>query len=167
MSKGSPNELPPPRECDQCCSVNIKLTTNDRVYGRIYGQWPHVYFCEDCGAAVGCHPGTYIPLGRMADRQTRQLRARAHEAFDPLWRSGLMSRSTAYRWLAGELSIEHSACHISWLSKDQLHFVIKRAKEYYEEREHVAERRKEKRRDRSIKRNKRTRDRIAARKSRD
>lgn len=40
-------------------------------------------------------------------------RARAHEAFDPLWQGGYMSRNAAYRWLAGELGMTQEECHMS------------------------------------------------------
>ncbi len=136
--------LPIPELCDQCCSGNIELTTNDRIYGRIYGDWPKIYFCNDCRAAVGCHPGTVIPLGRMADRATRQLRTKAHEEFDKLWRGGLMSRSKAYNWLAGELGIDPAHCHISWLSKDQLRDVATLSANYFAANEKALLRRKEK-----------------------
>lgn len=159
------DHLPAPSSCDLCCSTNVILTTNDRVFGKTYGDWPHVYFCEDCGASVGCHPNTYLPLGRMTDRYTRKLRARAHEAFDPLWRSGLMTRTAAYNWLAHELNIEPQDCHISWLTREQLKTVETRAIEYYKEREAVLARRKEKRRERFNEQNDRRRKRINDRKS--
>jgi hypothetical protein len=44
---------------------------------------------------------------------TDDFRARAHAAFDPLWRSGEMSRNAAYRWLANELGLSREECHIS------------------------------------------------------
>jgi len=122
--------LPVPEQCDNCCSLNIELTTNDRVYGRRYGNWPYVYFCNDCRAAVGCHPDTKVPLGRMADRATRALRTKAHDEFDRLWQTGLMSRSKAYNWLSAQLGIEPSQCHISWLSKDQLKDVATLSADY-------------------------------------
>jgi hypothetical protein len=136
--------LPTPTHCDNCCSVNIELTTNDKIYGRIYGDWPKIYYCNDCRAAVGCHPGTVIPLGRMADRATRQLRTKAHEEFDKLWQSGLMSRSKAYNWLAAALEIDPSQCHISWLSKDQLKDVATLSADYINRNYNALLRRKEK-----------------------
>jgi len=39
-----------------------------------------------------------------ADETTRQARTAAHEAFDQLWKSGLLKRSEAYRKLAAYLS---------------------------------------------------------------
>jgi hypothetical protein len=137
--------LKPPTSCDNCRSFRVALVTNDKIYGRQYGKWPYVYHCEDCNSTVGCHPNTFIPLGLMADRQTRLLRKEAHVAFDPLWRSGLMSRSRAYQWLAEELNIEFKDCHISWLNKRQLRKTIEKATAHFAANEHVAERRKEKR----------------------
>jgi len=36
----------------------------------------------------------------------------AHGAFDPLWQSGAMSRRSAYDWLAIQLHLPVSACHM-------------------------------------------------------
>ncbi|MBN46250.1 MAG: hypothetical protein CMH23_07230 [Methylophaga sp.] len=151
------NALPVPEVCDACCSSNIELTTNDRIYGRTYGDWPKVYFCNDCKAAVGCHPGTEIPLGRMADRRIRQLRAKAHKAFDQLWRSGAMSRAKAYQWLAGALQIPVDECHISWLPEDLLNLTIEVSSKYYEDNSEALQRRKAKQDEKRYKREKQDR----------
>jgi len=157
--------LPIPAHCDNCCSVNIELTTNDVIYGRIYGNWPKVYYCNDCTAVVGCHPGTETPLGRMADRETRKLRTKAHNAFDPLWRNGYMTRSRAYNWLASTLGIHSNECHISWLSKEQLKQVAEFCSNYLEQNAKSLQRRKEKQNAKAIERNKRTNREITRRKT--
>ena len=36
----------------------------------------------------------------MADKETMNLRKQAHTLFDPLWKSGEMSRGKAYKYLA-------------------------------------------------------------------
>ena len=41
-----------------------------------------------------------------------QARILAHSAFDPLWQSGRMPRSVAYRVLARQLSMPKHECHI-------------------------------------------------------
>lgn len=112
--------LPEPDSCDMCDSSNIVLTTNAVIYGRDYGKWPKLWYCNDCKAAVGCHPNTNIPLGRMADKETRELRKKVHDVFDRIWKSGSMNRSQAYEWLAQGLKIPAPDCHISWLTKEQL-----------------------------------------------
>lgn len=75
--------------------------------------------CDPCEAHVGCHDpnprfgydGTQ-PLGRLANEGLRRAKNRAHALFDPLWRSGRMTRVQAYAWLAKKLGIAVEACHI-------------------------------------------------------
>jgi len=80
----------------------------------------------DCDGAVGCHPGGKTPLGKPVSKQTRQLRIKAHEAFDALWQPmGSQSkeyRSAAYRWLADELDIYDP--HIGQMDVEHLEYVI-------------------------------------------
>jgi hypothetical protein len=115
------NPLPAPTQCDYCASCDVTFTNNAAVYGREVGEWPYCYHCPNCGASVGCHPGTAIPLGRLANAKTRRLRAEAHKHFDQLWTSGAMSREDAYSLIARHLSIDDpDACHLSQMSDDQL-----------------------------------------------
>ena len=116
--------LPVPERCDACASDEIR-----KMQTRIGGE---AWICDSCGAFVSCHDGTNIPVGFMADRETRQLRKEAHLAFDRLWKERLMSRDKAYLWLAFSLEIPRETMHISWLSKDQLRLATKLASEYYE-----------------------------------
>lgn len=46
------------------------------------------YYCESCGAYVGCHNNSKNPLGTMANRETREWRMKAHKSFDPIWKKG-------------------------------------------------------------------------------
>lgn len=120
--------LPRPQACDHCGSLNIGLEDNSIQYHRSTGDWPLIWYCHDCQASVGCHPTTDIPLGRMADRATRQLRRQAHKALDPTWRKGKFSRHQAYEWLAYELGIEVNACHVSWFDANMCQEVIRLCK---------------------------------------
>lgn len=82
---------------------------------------------------VGCHPGTIKPLGRLATKELRVWKMKAHEAFDPLWKSREMKRGDAYGWLAGELGIRVEKCHIGMFDEAMCGRVIEacatRAKE--------------------------------------
>ena len=69
--------------------------------------------CNTCGAYVGCHKGTQVPMGRMANFELRKLRDKAHKIFDPIWKDGKMSRKEAYRWLMAKLGVTISNCHIA------------------------------------------------------
>lgn len=150
------NPLPIPEQCDHCASFDVAYVNNEVIYGRPCGDWPMAYYCSACEAAVGCHPGTNIPLGRMADKRTRQLRAVAHKHFDPLWRSGAMSRTEAYKLLSKLLNIPHEKCHISQLDAEQLRIVIAHCKESNIQTEaKIVARRKEKKRAKNVDRIKR------------
>lgn len=107
------NPLPAPTEC-RFCHSEVRVATHQEVYGRDYSDWPYMYLCGNCGACVGMHPFTNIPLGTLADRTTREARKNCKKPFEALWRSGRMSRTEAYSWLAGELNIPVGECHFGW-----------------------------------------------------
>ena len=69
------------------------------IYGRNCGTSYKCYYCEPCNAYVGCHKNSRKPLGTLANKELRELRIRTHEIFDPLWKSGKMTRSEAYKML--------------------------------------------------------------------
>ncbi|MBO1362066.1 hypothetical protein J2D73_19990 [Acetobacter sacchari] len=103
--------------CAYCGNDAKKIENSSSIYGgRDYGP---AWVCEPCGAWVGCHPDGK-PLGRLANKELRMAKQRAHAVFDPLWkrkmeRDGLRkghARAKAYKWLAGCLGIERSDCHI-------------------------------------------------------
>jgi len=52
--------------------------------------------------ALKAAPGSPLARARVA----------AHDAFDPLWKSGTLSRRSAYDWLAIQLHLPVSACHM-------------------------------------------------------
>ncbi len=76
------------------------------------------YVCDPCGARVGVHKGTVNPLGRLANSELRSAKSEAHRYFDELWKSKLMSRKEAYRWLSGKLGIDREDCHIGMFDVD-------------------------------------------------
>lgn len=107
------------------CDRPAELVTGFRIYPghpRLYDR--KYWHCASCDAYVGCHAadsgfgdGT-IPLGHLANAELRSWRSRAHDAFDPLWKSRAMRRTEAYAWLAGELGISVANCHIGMFDID-------------------------------------------------
>lgn len=110
------NPLPAPDNCRYCGpSTPVFIGHHAEVYnGRSYGEWPYVYLCESCGAYVGLHPFTDIPLGTLADAQLRDARKKHKTVFHEVMQAAGMDRRQAYRWLAGELGIQVGACHWGW-----------------------------------------------------
>lgn len=90
----------------------------------------NIWSCKPCGARVGCHPGTVIPLGTLANADLRRARIEAHGAFDQIWdgRGGTL-RSEAYSWLANELGVAVVDCHIGMFSLETCQRVIEICRE--------------------------------------
>lgn len=108
------------------CGGGVKLVPSSVVYPHYKGN-KKVWVCENypkCDAYVGCHPNTEIPLGRLADKRLRTLKSEAHKQFDPLWKSGYMTRDKAYKWLAKELNLTSRECHIGKFDNHMCNKVI-------------------------------------------
>lgn len=93
------------------CGCEAEFVDSARVYrGKSYGM---IYDCRPCDAYVGVHKGTDKPLGTLANRELRQMRMRAHAAFDPMWKRGTMSRRDAYGWMQRTFGMTAEQAHIS------------------------------------------------------
>ncbi|MFG0647737.1 zinc-finger-containing protein [Leclercia adecarboxylata] len=123
------NPLPAPTQCHHC-SDRVRIGTHEEVYGRDYSDWPYVYLCEGCGAYVGLHPFTAIPLRTLADKRTRDARKSCKLPFERIWRSGSMSRSEAYKWLADKMGIPTDECHFGWFSDEQCQVAMTHCNEW-------------------------------------
>jgi ssDNA-binding Zn-finger/Zn-ribbon topoisomerase 1 len=110
MTKPKEPESPP--VCPYC-GTTARLAQSKQVYRRDYGGW--LWVCGQyprCDSYVGCHKGTKLPLGIMANAELRELKQKCHAAFDPLWKSGRMTRDEAYEALAAAMCIPFFECHI-------------------------------------------------------
>ena len=116
-----------PTICRYCGGV-IRLVPARKIYGastdRLGLANENIYLCQNCNARVGCHKGTTRALGNVANEVLRLKRMEAHRVFDALWKSGRMTRTGAYRWLAGELHLRPDRAHIGGFEMDQCQRVI-------------------------------------------
>lgn len=117
------------RKCPYC---GAKVVLKDSVYvyhnHRNYGS---MWVCSNfpkCNSYVGCHRGTTIPLGRLANAELRRAKNLAHYYFDALWKSGFMTREQAYIWLATSLGISQGKCHIGMFDTETCGKVVKLCK---------------------------------------
>ena len=103
------------------CNQQATLVYGDRIYPHLpnlHGK--RYYLCLSCGAYVGCHGDTGIPLGTPANLRLRIARGRAHNAFDALWKgNATLSRKAAYKLLGEWLGITPDKCHIGMFDLDQ------------------------------------------------
>lgn len=111
--------------CPYCSRLSVFMASSAELYhGHNFGP---VWICPPCGAWVGCHKGTNLPLGRLANAELRTARREVHNVFDPLWLNVTFSypgkargagnlrkaaRVRAYGWLAEQLGISMSQCHV-------------------------------------------------------
>lgn len=121
------HHLAPPIACDACKSERIQFTDNAAVYGVSRGPWPKIWLCLDCRARVSCHSMSKSPVGHMCGDATRKLRRTAHMVFDPIWERAHLGRDRAYLWMADVLDIPEIEAHISQLTDEQLHRLIRHA----------------------------------------
>lgn len=90
------------------------MVLRDSKHGKFYGcsTFPQ------CRGTHGAHADGR-PLGTPANKETKEARMRAHEAFDQLWRSGRMNRSQAYSWMQRVMSMTKDEAHIGKFSAEQ------------------------------------------------
>lgn len=107
------------------CGAQAELKTGAEIY-------PHrpdlaqkkIWICHPCDARVTCHAGTEKPMGSLANQQLRMARREAHEAFDKVWKQGLVTRTVAYQMLAKQMRMSTKRCHIGQFSVKQCRHVL-------------------------------------------
>jgi hypothetical protein len=135
-----------PLDCPYC-GGKAPLDCTTKIYqGRDYGL---AYICENfpvCDAYVGVHKNSGKPLGRLANKELRDWKIKAHAAFDELWQRKLAqrragkpgksgspggasypkhyARGAGYKWLREQLGIESKDCHIGMFDVDMCKRVV-------------------------------------------
>lgn len=108
------------RPCDDC-GAEAELVTGREIYPHRRDLWGGQYWaCLPCRCWVGCHPGSDKRMGRVANAATRKLKVAAHAAFDPMWKSGRITRKQAYAWLREQTGLSERDCHMGWMSDEDL-----------------------------------------------
>ena len=102
--------------CDYC-GKPAELVSSKFIYGKDYGH--KCYLCRCCNAYVGCHKGTNIPLGRLANAELRYWKKAAHAEFDPLWKYGPFKGKEAYAWLGARMNLPIEKTHIGMFDVEQ------------------------------------------------
>lgn len=123
-----------PPVCQYCGSV-ARFRDAQVVYGAGRADFGHMWVCANyprCDAYVGCHRSSGKPLGCLANPELRKAKKAAHASFDPLWRivmrrdriSKGAARGRAYRWLATQLGLEPTECHIGMFDVERCRRVV-------------------------------------------
>lgn len=123
-------------KCSYCGSV-VNLVDSMKIYGKSYG---YVYVCSkypQCDSYVGVYEGTDIPLGRLANKQLREMKRFAHIYFDFLWKTKKKhgyknGRQLGYLWLSKQLQLPLYRTHIGCFDLYYCNKVIAICKPYYD-----------------------------------
>jgi len=111
------------------CKSRTRITTETEIYGREYKKRA-VICCKNfplCDSYVGTHDdGT--TLGRLANKELRMWKKRAHDEFDKLWKTGNYDRDEAYENLSDEIGIDLEYTHIGFFNVETCKKVIHWAK---------------------------------------
>ena len=118
------------------CDSHVVLRSADGIYKKNSAD-TMLYICARypaCDAYVRILPSTKQPIGSLANGELRALRWEAHQNFDRLYLSGIMTRKEAYVWLASTLQIPMSQTHIGHLGKYYCRQVIEESQRLLENR---------------------------------
>jgi hypothetical protein len=122
------------------CGTHSELVNGTHIYPH-RADLAHMafYACDHCSAWVGCHAGSGLPLGRLANAELRALKRRVHKLLDPLWinywqaypetfdRTNKMRRAhraRCYLWLAQQLQIRDTECHVGMFDEERCRLAI-------------------------------------------
>lgn len=107
------------------CQQQAVLKKGSEIFNNFHHK-NYYWVCFPCNARVGVNrvDRDFQPLGRLANKELRVARLDAHDAFDKLWKSGLMERSEAYTWLSRKMKISREYCHIGFFDLNQCKQVV-------------------------------------------
>jgi hypothetical protein len=103
-----------------CCGcqekIEARLTDGEEIY-------PHrsdlhslpFWKCDKCKNFVGCHHKTKNrtrPLGCIPTKEIKSARQHIHKLIDPLWKKGIISRSSLYKRMSDELGFNYHTATI-------------------------------------------------------
>lgn len=129
--------------CPYCNKEAVLKDSAEVYHGHSYGM---IYDCRDCDAYVGVRKdGKNTPLGRMANKELRIWKLKAHGAFDPLWQKKLarrrkergddypvyQARASGYKWLREQIGMTAKECSISEMDVEQCKQVIEICSKYH------------------------------------
>lgn len=107
-------------ECPYCREPAYLTHTYDSIR-----KSRRIWACRKCDARVNTHPNSVVPMGTLANAELRRRREQAHDAFDPLWRSGRMTRGEAYQVMQVLMGKSEHDAHIAMLTLEECERLIR------------------------------------------
>ena len=116
------------------CGSSVVFRSADGIYQE-NNRGTMLYVCShypECDAYVRVHEGTKAPVGTMANHDLRALRNTAQHFFDQLYKTGIMTKESAYQWLANIIQAPLSEAHIGYLGEYYCKQVIEESRKLLE-----------------------------------
>lgn len=123
------------------CGAKATLRPSSAVYGDAAKTDGYLYVCDrypKCDSYVGAHKKTKLPMGTLANGDLRNKRIQAHKAFDWMWKSGLMTKWQAYKWMQGKLDLSDEQAHIAMFNEFMCDRLIAECNRAYENQQKAA-----------------------------
>lgn len=117
------------------CGAKATCHPAKYVYGDAAKTENMLFVCDrypKCDAYVGVHKHNKQPMGTLANGDLRNKRIQAHKAFDRLWKSGLMTKWQAYKWMQGKLALPEQDAHIAKFSEYMCDRLISTCNQVYD-----------------------------------
>ncbi|MFM0205320.1 zinc-finger-containing protein [Paraburkholderia fungorum] len=128
MRVGRPVKPLPQPVCDYCAVKAVLVRAGEEAYPYRDNHGP-LWLCASCEAWIGVFSRSRrnVPLGRLANAELRDWKAKLHDALEPLAvakvrRDGcnlFEARARGMNWLAGEMALEGKYGNIHQLDLDQ------------------------------------------------
>lgn len=135
-NRGRASTIPKPGQLKCHCGRPAVLRSAEGIC-KTHRPGAMVYVCSDypaCNSFVMAHSDTLAPMGSLAGPELRWLRYEAHQEFDRLYKTGLMTRNEAYRWLAYIVQAPMSHAHIGHLGEYYCKVVIQESRKLLSQR---------------------------------
>lgn len=100
------------------CSEDAEWVENKEVYGKNYGKSYMIFLCRKCDAYVGCHQNTKNPLGRMSNKEERELKKEVKGLYLDMFEK--YGKRWYYKHLAEILDIPMKEAHFGMFDKNRL-----------------------------------------------
>ena len=113
------------------CGAHAVLQKGTYVYGD-KSKEEYLYVCTNypaCDSYVGVHAGTKKPKGTLANAELRNKRIKTHRIFDQIWKSNLMTKKEAYRWMTYAMGLSFEMGHIAKFSEYRCDELMKISKD--------------------------------------
>ncbi|MFL9998504.1 zinc-finger-containing protein [Paraburkholderia sediminicola] len=128
MRVGRPVKPLPQPVCDYCGVKAALVRAGGDAYPYREDHGP-LWLCASCEAWIGVFARSrrHVPLGRLANAELREWKARLHDALEPLAAAKVRrdscnlfeARARGMKWLAGEMALDEQHANIHQLDVGQ------------------------------------------------